>query len=46
MMNDMRRERLPSMLHIPGLLRNLIFVSKMEDAGVQTMFDKDTCKMV
>jgi hypothetical protein len=33
-------------LHIPGLERNLISVSKMSDAGVHTLFQKDTCKMV
>jgi hypothetical protein len=33
-------------LHIPGLERNLIFVSKMSDAGVHTLFQKDSCKMV
>jgi hypothetical protein len=33
-------------LHIPGLERNLIYVSKMSDAGVHTLFQKDTCKMV
>jgi hypothetical protein len=33
-------------LHIPGLERNLICVSKMSDAGVDTPFQKDTCKMV
>ncbi len=32
------------MLHIPGLARNLIFVSKMNDARVHTMFDRDACK--
>eukprot|EP00253_Pinus_taeda_P028999 PITA_28999 len=33
-------------LHIPALARNLISVSKLDDAGVKTMFEKDTCKMV
>ena len=37
---------LPGVLHIPALARNLISVSKMDDAGVKTMFNKDTCKMV
>ena len=37
---------LPSVLHISGLERNLISVSKMSDAGVHTMFHKDSCKMV
>ena len=34
------------MLHILGLARNLISISKMGDAGVRTVFEKDTCKMV
>jgi hypothetical protein len=33
-------------LHILGLERNLIYVSKMSDAGVHTLFHKDSCKMV
>jgi hypothetical protein len=43
---DGRIRTLPSVLHIPGLARNLIFVSKMDDAGVKTMFEKETCRMV
>jgi len=33
-------------LHIPALARNLIFVSKLDDAGVKIVFQKDTCKLV
>jgi hypothetical protein len=33
-------------LHIPGLERNLIYVSKMSDDGVHTLFQKDLCNMV
>ena len=33
-------------LHIPALARNLIYVSKLDDAGVKRVFEKDTCKMV
>ena len=33
------------MLHIPSLERKLIYVSKMSDVGVKTMFEKGTCKM-
>jgi hypothetical protein len=29
-------------LHIPDLERNLIYVSKMIDAGVNTLFQKDS----
>jgi hypothetical protein len=33
-------------MHIPGLARNLISVRKMDDAGVKTIFEKKTCRMV
>jgi hypothetical protein len=33
-------------LHILDLARNLIFVSKMSDAEVHILFQKDSCKMV
>jgi hypothetical protein len=33
-------------LHILGLSRSLIFVSKVGDVGVHTMIHKDSCKMV
>jgi hypothetical protein len=41
-----RIRTLPSILHIPKLARSIIFVSKMDDAGVDTVFGKNTCKMV
>eukprot|EP00253_Pinus_taeda_P035023 PITA_35023 len=41
-----RVRTLPSVLHIPALARNLVSVSKLDDAGVKTVFEKDTCKMV
>jgi hypothetical protein len=31
---------LPSVLHIPGLAKNLISVRKMNDAGVKIVFEK------
>jgi hypothetical protein len=43
---DGRIRTLPGVLHIPRLARNLIFVSKMDNAGVKTMFEKETCRMV
>jgi hypothetical protein len=43
---DGRIRTLSSVIHIPGLARNLIYVSKMEDAGVKTMFEKETYEMV
>jgi hypothetical protein len=33
-------------LHVLSLERNLISDSKMSDAGVHTLFQKDLCKMV
>eukprot|EP00253_Pinus_taeda_P020555 PITA_20555 len=41
-----RVRTLPGVLHIPALARNLISVCKLDDAGVKTVFEKDTCKMV
>jgi hypothetical protein len=43
---DGRIRTLPGVLHIPGMARNLISVSKMEDVGVRTIFEKGTCRMV
>jgi hypothetical protein len=43
---DGRIRTLPGVLHIPGLARNLIFVRKMDDAGVKTIFEKETCRMI
>jgi hypothetical protein len=33
-------------LHISGLAKNLISVRKMDDAGVKTICEKETCRMV
>jgi hypothetical protein len=33
-------------LHILGLVRNLIYFIKMSDVGVHTLFQKDSCNMV
>eukprot|EP00253_Pinus_taeda_P002802 PITA_02802 len=41
-----RVRTLSSVLHIPTLARNLIYVSKLDDAGVKTVFEENTCKMV
>ena len=46
LLNDGRIRTLPGVLHILGLARNLIYVSKMVDAGVKTIFEKDRCKMI
>ena len=37
-LKDGRKRTLPGVLHILGLARNLIYVSKMSDAGVHTLF--------
>eukprot|EP00253_Pinus_taeda_P011245 PITA_11245 len=41
-----RVRTLPGVLHIPALAKNLISVSKLDDAGVKTVFKKNTYKMV
>jgi hypothetical protein len=41
-----RIRTLPGVMHIPGLSRNLNYVSKMNDAGVKTIFEKETCRIV
>jgi hypothetical protein len=41
-----RIRTLPGVLYIPKLARNIIFVSKLDDVGVDIVFGKDTCKMV
>jgi hypothetical protein len=43
---DGRIRNLPSVLHIPVLARNFIYVRKMDDAWVKTIFEKETCRMV
>ena len=46
LLKDGRIRTLPGVLHIPKLSRSLIFVSKLDDAGVNTVFGKSNCKMV
>jgi hypothetical protein len=41
-----RIRKLLVVLHIPILARNLIFVRKMDDAGVKTIFEKEASMMV
>jgi hypothetical protein len=41
-----RIRTLSDVMHIPGLSRNLISIRKMDDAGVKTIFEKETCRMV
>jgi hypothetical protein len=41
-----RIRKLPSFLHIPRLGRNLIYVTKMDDAGVKKTFERETYRMV
>ena len=45
-LQDGRIRTLLGVLHIPTLARNMIYVSKMDDAGVKIVFEKDACKMV
>jgi hypothetical protein len=46
LLKDGRIRTLPGLMHIPKLARSLISISKMEYAGVDTIFGKGTCKMV
>jgi hypothetical protein len=41
-----RIRTLLGILHIPKLARSLISVSKLDNAGVDTLLGKGTCKMV
>jgi hypothetical protein len=43
---DGRIRTLSGVMHIPGLARNFIYVIKMNDAGVKTIFEKGTYRMV
>jgi hypothetical protein len=43
---DGRIITLPGVLHIRGLAINLISVRKMDDAGVEIVFEKETYRMV
>jgi hypothetical protein len=43
---DGRIITLSGVLHILGMAKKLISVNKMEDAGVKTIFEKGTCRMV
>jgi hypothetical protein len=43
---DGRIRTLPGVLYIPGLARNLIYVRKMDDARVKTIFEKQAWRMV
>jgi hypothetical protein len=46
MLHDGRSRNLLGVLHIPSLEINMIFVNKMSDEGVHTLFHKDTYKKV
>jgi hypothetical protein len=43
---DGRIRTLHGVLHILGLDKIFIFVSKMDDVGLKTIFEKETCRMV
>jgi hypothetical protein len=46
LLNDRRIRTLPGVLYIPKLARSLISVTRLSDAGVKNVFEKNTCKMV
>jgi hypothetical protein len=43
---DRRVKGINGVMHIPGLARNLLSVSMLNDVGVQVVFSKDGCKMM
>ena len=43
---DCSIRKLFNFLCISGLVKNLIYVSKMDDAGVKIVFEKETYRMV
>jgi hypothetical protein len=45
LLKDGRIRTLPGVMHIPKLARSLISLSRMDDAGVDIVFGKNTCKM-
>jgi hypothetical protein len=46
LLKDGRIITLLGVLHIPKISRSLISISKLDDAGVDIVFGKNTCKMV
>jgi len=46
LLKDGRIRTLPRVLHILDLARSLIYVSNLDDANVDTLLGKGTCKMV
>jgi hypothetical protein len=46
LLKDGRIRTLPGVLHSLKLARSLISISKLDDAGVNIVFGKNTCKMV
>jgi hypothetical protein len=46
LLKDGRIRTLPEELHIPDLARSLISISKLDDACVDNLLGKGTCKMV
>ena len=45
-LKDGRIRTLPRVLHIPNLVRNLIFVRNMDGVGVKIVCGDGDCKMV
>jgi hypothetical protein len=46
LLKDAMIRSLPRVFHIPYLDRSLIYISKLDYAGVDTLLGKGTCKMV
>ena len=45
-LKDGRIRTLPVVLHIPYLSRSLIYISKLYDAGVDTLLGKGSCNLL
>ena len=46
LLNDGRIKTLLGVFHIPSMAKTLIYLNKMANANVKTIFEKERCKMV
>lgn len=46
MLKDRKARTFPSVLHILGMDRTLIYIRKISDVGVNIIFEKEMCRMV
>ena len=45
-LKDERIDTLPKIMQTPHLGRNIIFISKMNDASIHVIFENETCNFV